>query len=229
MAAADRHAEQVEAELVKRQRAADFDRAHPEFRDGPPPSQWPALLSEASEQWRDVRGYEGRYQVSSLGRVRSLERPRSADPRRPGGVRERIMSSRPNHGGYLYVCLSKNGVKKNGFIHSMVALAFLGDRPEGMQICHRDGDRTNNTPSNLRYDSCAGNLADRYMHGTAPVGSRNSNAMLDEKAVAQILSDERKYRVIAEAHGVAYATVKDIKQRRRWKHVAPLIVKESDK
>lgn len=41
---ADRHAEQVEAELVKRQRAADFHRAHPEFRNGPPPSQWPALL-----------------------------------------------------------------------------------------------------------------------------------------------------------------------------------------
>lgn len=41
---ADRHAEQVEAEMVKRQRAADFHRHHPEFRDGPPPSQWPALL-----------------------------------------------------------------------------------------------------------------------------------------------------------------------------------------
>lgn len=40
----DRHAEQVESELVKRQRSADFDRAHPEYRNGPPPSQWPALL-----------------------------------------------------------------------------------------------------------------------------------------------------------------------------------------
>jgi hypothetical protein len=99
------------------------------------------------EIWKDVLGYEGRYQVSSLGRLKG-----------PRGITEGSVGSR----GYIQVCLRKKGdrygVTKN--LHVVVAEAFLGSRPEGMHICHSDGDKNNNKLSNLRYDTAKGNWED---------------------------------------------------------------------
>lgn len=99
------------------------------------------------EIWKDVAGYEGRYQVSSLGRLRG-----------PRGVTSGSVGSR----GYVQVCLrevgSKYGQTKN--IHVLVAEAFLGKRPEGMHVCHEDGDKLNNSLSNLRYDTPENNWND---------------------------------------------------------------------
>lgn len=99
------------------------------------------------EIWKDVTGYEGRYKVSSLGRLMG-----------PRGITLGSVGSR----GYVQVCLrmpgERHGVTKN--LHVLVAEAFLGNRPEGMHVCHSDGDKNNNSLSNLRYDTPKANWED---------------------------------------------------------------------
>lgn len=107
-------------------------------------------------------GYEGTYEVSNLGQVRSLSRPDSWG--RP--VRGRALSPDAGSGGHLRVKLTRNGVSRRFFIHRLVLAAFVGPRPEGMEACHNDGNPTNNIVSNLRWDTKSANAQDRRRHGT---------------------------------------------------------------
>jgi hypothetical protein len=104
------------------------------------------------EQWLPIGGYESRYEVSNLGRIRSL----------PKG---NILKPHPR-GRYQGVSLSLNGAVRGAYIHHLVALAFLGQRPDGYDICHEDGDRANNCADNLRYDTHSANMRDSLQHGT---------------------------------------------------------------
>lgn len=115
-------------------------------------------MSDATpEEWRWVVDYEGIYQVSSHGRVYSLPRARSR-----GG----LLKQSPNgRGGRLEVNLTKNGAQKVRRVHRLVAEAFHGPRPEGMETCHRDGDVTNNHASNLYYGTHKQNMEDMIRHG----------------------------------------------------------------
>lgn len=116
-------------------------------------SAGPDVEEVADEEWRLVPGHPHQ-QVSNLGRHR-ITALASGRPGRPlVGVR------RAN--GYLQVWL--RGVHRT--MHSLVMEAFVGPRPEGMQVCHNDGNRENNRLSNLRYDTPSANAADRYLHGT---------------------------------------------------------------
>ena len=110
-----------------------------------------------TEEWREVAGYEGAYEVSNLGRVRSL----------PGGQRHGIVL-KPGHSGrgYLSVSLCIAGVPRTFYIHHLVARAFIGPRPEGLDVCHSDGDFLDNRPQNLRYDTANGNMRDSIAQGT---------------------------------------------------------------
>lgn len=108
-----------------------------------------------TEEWRPVPGYEGHYEVSSEGRVRSLRREVYSD--RWKGYRtlsERIMkTSTAGTMGHLKVSLHKDRQRKQFGVHVLVALAFIGPRPEGMDVMHGDDDPTNNRLENLSYGS----------------------------------------------------------------------------
>ena len=102
-----------------------------------------------NEEWRDVVGYEGRYQVSSMGRVKSLERK----DRFGRTVKERILKSYINRYGYLLVALCAGGKQKTLNVHRLVCEAFL-PRAEGKDaINHKDEDKTNNNVWNLEWVS----------------------------------------------------------------------------
>ena len=102
-------------------------------------------MSEIKHEWVPVDGYVGLYEVSRGGLVRrvatrdSLGRPRT--PRLLKAARDR---------GYLRVTLSKGSRPKNVSIHSLVARAFVGPRPDGLVVNHKDGDKANNNPANLQ-------------------------------------------------------------------------------
>ena len=104
------------------------------------------------ETWKDIPGYEGLYQVSDLGRVRSLDRDvkdsRWGRQRRKG----RVLKPGQNEKGYLLVVLSKNGKTKSKKIHQLVAIAFMNHNPSGHKIVvdHIDNDNQNNKLSNLQ-------------------------------------------------------------------------------
>lgn len=118
------------------------------------------------EEWRPVPGYEGYYEVSSLGRVKSLERE---IPHPTSGViriKEKIRTAIPEKQfGYLYLSLHKGGERERFAVHYLVLRAFVGPRPEGMQACHNDGNNTNNRVENLRWGTPKENVADIKRHG----------------------------------------------------------------
>lgn len=123
------------------------------------------------EQWRPVVGWEGLYEVSDMGRVRSTDS--IVDERdRWGGVRSRavkgrILSTTPvKRHGYPRLTLSRNGRRRPVKVATLVAEAFIGPRPAGMEVCHWDGDRVNSRLCNLRYDTPRANRMDSIRHGT---------------------------------------------------------------
>lgn len=125
----------------------------------------------AEEEWRDIPGWEGLYQASSLGRIRSLDRiVECGGPHGPmtrtylGCVRKAF----PNPvNGRLALMLKRPGQKKQKYVSALVCEAFHGQRPMGADAAHNDGDLTNNCPTNLRWASRSSNLLDRQRHGTS--------------------------------------------------------------
>ena len=97
-------------------------------------------MLNGNEEWKDILGFEGLYQVSNLGRVKSLKRPY--------GLKEKILKPQINR-GYYQVHLHKNSIEKNYYIHRLVFEAFNGPIPEGLQVNHINEVKTDNSLSNL--------------------------------------------------------------------------------
>jgi hypothetical protein len=110
-----------------------------------------------TERWLPIPGYEGRYDVSDQGRVRSWTR----SLRDPHLLRQHL-----NGAGYLQVKLCRDRAVNTARVHLLVLLAFVGPRADGLVCRHLDGDSNNNVLSNLRYGTYAENAQDRVRHGT---------------------------------------------------------------
>lgn len=124
-----------------------------------------------AERWRPILGWEGIYEVSDHGRVRSLPR---AVPRIDGKRhwrRGQILKPSPNGTGHAQVGLALGGVSTMRLVHRMVLLAFVGEPAPSLIGCHNDGDPTNNHLSNLRWDTRRSNNLDTVRHG----GNHNAN------------------------------------------------------
>lgn len=119
------------------------------------------------EIWKDISGYEGLYQVSNLGRVRSFHRDRVLVMR----------LNRRKRDGYAVVTLRKGGVMTTHKIHQLVCFAFLGDCPTGHEPDHKNGIRHDNRLDNLRYVTRAFNCrnAHKARGATGVVGVYFSN------------------------------------------------------
>lgn len=98
------------------------------------------------EVWRSVLGFEGVYEVSSLGNIRRIAKSRGAVPGRvlrPGTNRR--------EGGYQFVFLYRDNRRNRLYVHRLVAAAFHGPAPDGCEVNHRDGDQSNCAASNLEW------------------------------------------------------------------------------
>jgi hypothetical protein len=120
------------------------------------------------ERWRPVPGYEGLYEVSSLGRIRSLDR---MVPTRGSGMRlspGRVLAFGTYKDGHKHITFSRDGQTRTFTVHGVVLAAFAGPRPEGMQVRHfPDRDPANNRLDNLLYGTAKENAEDRdEWHGT---------------------------------------------------------------
>ena len=118
------------------------------------------------ELWTSIPGYEGFYEVSNFGNARSMTRcvpyGRHKNMVYKGRDLKQFVS-----GSYLSVKLAKAGVTKTMYVHELVLLAFVGQRPimeDRCEIRHLDGNKLNNTLANLKYGTAKENAADRKLH-----------------------------------------------------------------
>lgn len=173
------------------------------------------------ETWISIPGWQGLYEVSDHGRVRSVRR--CGQPGRKGG---QVLAFCFASQGYPAVSLSRRGAPyaRRMMIHRLVASAFLGPVPKGMEVCHNDGNRRNCAVSNLRYDTRSNNAKDRVRHGTIPDyrGERSPSSKLtaDEvKAIRSMRAAGESGKELARLFGVSQQNVCDIVKRRTWAHI----------
>ena len=121
----------------------------------------------ANEEWRPIPGYEGAYEVSSFGRVRSLDRVTDRGRRWKG----RMMTPAALRNGYLVVTLWRDGAQRTPLVHRLVLTAFVGDPLEGHEALHRNGVRDDNRLDNLAWGTHSDNQYDQIAHGTHPKAS----------------------------------------------------------
>lgn len=133
------------------------------------------------EIWKPVVGFNG-YEVSDIGNVRSWKNNQCGRRLFPKILRPRDCK------GYLANTLLRCSDKKfvSKCVHILVLEAFVCKRPTGLQACHNDGNRLNNSVENLRWDTCQNNHKDRIKHGTSNPGVANSRAKLTVEDVLQI-------------------------------------------
>lgn len=126
-------------------------------------------MNTQNEIWKPIPGYEGQYEVSDQGRVRSLDRTLTTKLGYQRRHKGHMINPRLSRRGYLRVSLTK---KKDHYMHRLVLLAFTGPRPEGMECLHDDGNPLNNNLKNLRWGTPSENAYDRVRHGTHSLASR---------------------------------------------------------
>lgn len=160
------------------------------------------------EIWRPVVGHEGLYEVSSLGRVRSLERTITVTSRQGNAykkrVRERMLCAVSKGRRYPGVSLGHSmvgGATRTVSVHVLVAEAFIGPIPDGMEVCHWDGDKINSSADNLVYETHIENEKHKIEHGTKPPSEDHGNAKLSADQVREIrLIGNRDSRAALATH-----------------------------
>lgn len=174
-----------------------------------------------NETWRDIEEYEGYYQVSDRGYVRSL--PRIIPHKRYGTARYkgRVLKPATHQDGYQMVALCKGGGSKSHKTSRLVARAFLLETWfEGAEACHNDGNPTNNVVGNLRWDTHTGNMADKIAHGTLAWGERNGNSQVTEDQVQEIrrllAQTDLTHPEVATRFGVSESIVSCINTGKSW-------------
>lgn len=169
--------------------------------------------------WATVAGYEGLYEVSDTGLIRSLNRnvPNSSKSFRP--IPGRIIKPYVRPSGYHTVKLAKGRKKTSFYVHRLVTEAFHGKGSTGQEVLHRDGDKGSNCASNLSWGTRLENMADRNRLGESACGERHGHAKLKEAQVLAIRADVREHRFIAAEYGISVSLVSAIKHRRVWVHL----------
>ena len=142
------------------------------------------------EEWKDIIGYEGYYQISNLGRVKSLEREVKCAYNSKRLVKERIMKCNKDKDGYLLVLLAKESKNKYFKVHRLVGIHYI-DNPDNLpQINHKDENKQNNTVDNLEW--CTNKYNNNY-------GTKNDKS---KRPIIQLSLDYKyicRYKSIVEA------------------------------
>lgn len=161
-----------------------------------------------SEVWMPIPGYEGLYDASSLGRIRSHHRG--------GKIKVPSLTS----DGYLLAFLHSDNGRRGHNVHRLVCMAFHGlPSVPSMEAAHLDGDRLNNVPGNLAWATRAQNIAHKLAHGTTRPGEQSVLAKLSETQVKECWLSPASARVLGEKFGVSAAAVEDIRSGQNWRHL----------
>lgn len=175
------------------------------------------------EIWKDIQGYEGYYQVSNTGRVRSLDRIDSRGYKRKG----KILVPLVDKFGYCSVHLLKKSKAKTAKIHRLVAVSFLENPLNYKEINHKDENKLNNSVDNLewcdrKYNMNYGKMSHDY-HSKRTSGENNGRSILDKKAVEEIrkkyVKRSKNFGLVAlsKEYGICPSQVGNIVRGESWK------------
>lgn len=175
------------------------------------------------EVWRDIKGYEDLYQVSSLGRIKSFAKWKENGN---GGfwLKESIKKNHISKRGYIVTDLYKNKKRKTWAVHRLIAVAFIPNLENKPYINHKNGIKTDNRIENLEWCTCGENHSHAYTHGlkTAVQGEKSNFAKLNQNEVFVIRkllekTSLNKYQ-IAEIFNVSHDCILYIETKRTWKN-----------
>lgn len=169
-----------------------------------------------NEAWADVLGYEGVYQVSTLGRVRRVG----------GSARARatrVLKDCDNGNGYRYIKLCSNGVPRNHYVHILMAQAFLPNPENKPQVNHIDGVKSANRIDNLEWATLSENMLHAADMGLTKVkGEENSMSRytcVEILEIRRLFAEGHNQRAIGRRFGMSFANVNRVIHRRLWQHV----------
>ena len=147
------------------------------------------------EHWKEIAGYEGLYQVSNLGRVKSLKYGK-----------EKILKPRKTHNGYLKVGLYKDWHRKYLFVHRLVAEAFIPNQNNLETVNHKDEVKTNNVASNLEWMSIGDN--NNYgTHNKRVAESLSKKVQMFDKSTGELLATFPSTREAERVTGIANQSI----------------------
>lgn len=151
----------------------------------------------SKEIWKDIKGLEGIYQVSSLGRVKAVDRF-VEQKHRNGQVMTRLLKGHPMNSfdkgnGYRYISLRVDGKYKNFYVHRLVVEAFIGEIPDGMVVNHLDYNKANNCIDNLEITTQKENV----MYSVHLMRKPRKKPM-GKLGVRYVCKDGNRYRVIVQ-------------------------------
>jgi len=172
-------------------------------------NRFPAIIIKAvtkggstmNEVWKNIVGYEGKYQVSSFGQVRSIDRIDASGKKRKG----RLLKPCKDKDGYLYVGLSDGGVTIRR-IHKLVAEAFIGSCPNGHQVNHKDENKTNNRIENLEYVTAKQNI--NYGTGIKRRAEKRGSAVCQLSKSGDVIAKYRSLREAAKETGIDFRNIR---------------------
>jgi hypothetical protein len=156
------------------------------------------------EQWLPISGYENSYEISSIGRVKSVAKyyGRCYKQFKP----ESILNTKDNGRGYIQVELSKKGKPKIFYIHRLVALAFIPNPQNLSEVNHIDGDKTNNAIHNLEWASRLTNEKHAWQTGLKKKGS-NAKGVLQFDMQDKLIKEWPAASIAADQLSLTYYNI----------------------
>ena len=177
------------------------------------------VSSVAYEEWKNIKGYEGLYQVSNLGNVKSVDRiiKRSTSEMK---LKSKNMSQYIGNSGYPMISLCTNGQCKRHLVHRIVATAFLPNPLNKAYVNHIDGNKQNSNLENLEWSTPTENSIHAHNHGLANVGKgeKHRSAKLTVDKVKYIRESSKTIKELSLMFNVSKQAIRDVKMKRSWKH-----------
>ena len=168
-----------------------------------------------AERWKDIKGYEGLYQVSDAGRVKMISLK--------GKPTNTILKLQINHRGYQWTLLSKPGHKRKGFrIGRLVLTAFVGEPMPGEECNHLNADKLDDHLENLEWASPKENMRHAKEHGLILRGEEVALSVLKESDIPEIFRMKKKgksHKEIGEIFDVHHKTIAVVLSRKTWSHI----------
>lgn len=182
-------------------------------------------VKKMNEIWKDITGLEGIYQISNLGRVKSLERKRKGPYNRIMHLKEKIIKGRAVGIGYYAVQIERDGSKKNNKIHKLVAEHFISNPENKPCVNHINGIKTDNRVENLEWVTHSENNQHAYDKGLkiSLKGEKSGRSKLkntDIVKIREMLAQGTVIRLVAEKYNVSLSAIATIKTGKTWKNVA---------